>query len=52
MQIFALLGMQVQTHELYLLPFLRDRWRADFGLDADELAVLRSTALLVAQKGP
>ena len=50
MRIFRLLGMQIQTHELYLLPFLRERWQRDFGLDEDELALLRSTALLVAQK--
>ncbi len=50
MELFALLGMRVQTHELYLLPFLRQQWQADFGLDEDELALLRSTALLVAQR--
>lgn len=49
-QIFALLGMRVQLHALYLLPFLRDRWQADFDLNADELDLLRSTTLLVAQK--
>lgn len=52
LQIFALLGMRVQTHALYLLPFLRERWQAEFALDADELDLLRSTALLVAQKAP
>jgi hypothetical protein len=50
MQIFVLLGMQVQTHALYLLPFLRHQWRADRGLDDDALALLRSTALLLAKK--
>ena len=44
--------MRVQTHALYLLPFLRERWQTDFDLDVDELDLLHSTALLVAQKAP
>ncbi len=50
LQLFALLGMRVQTHELYLLPFLKERWQADIGLDQDELALLRSISLLVVRK--
>ena len=49
-QMFHLLGMTLQQRESYLLDFLRDKWRADLELDDDELAVLRSTGLLVAQK--
>lgn len=52
MQTFALLGMRVQTHSLYLIPFLRERWQADFDLHEDELDLLHSTVLLVAQKAP
>jgi 2-polyprenyl-3-methyl-5-hydroxy-6-metoxy-1,4-benzoquinol methylase len=50
--IFTLLGMQVQTHARYLLPFLRERWQEDFSLAPDELDLLHSTALLVARKEP
>ena len=49
-QIFALLGMELQYRESYLLPFLRDKWAADFGLTDDELASLKSTGFLVARK--
>ena len=49
-QLFALLGMELQHRESYLLPFLRDKWAADFGLTEDELASLKSTAFLIARK--
>jgi len=49
-QIFKLLGMVLQIKDSYLLPYLRDKWQADFGLSEDELGSLRSTGLLVAQK--
>ena len=32
------------------IPFLREKWKADFGLTEEELAPLRSTGILVAQK--
>ena len=50
LSIFALLGMQVQTHARYLLPFLRERWLEDFGLHTEESDLLSSTTLIVAQK--
>jgi 2-polyprenyl-3-methyl-5-hydroxy-6-metoxy-1,4-benzoquinol methylase len=50
MQMFALLGMTVQTHDLSLLPYLRAKWQQELGLVDDDLALLRSTALFVAQK--
>ena len=49
-QAFALLGMELQYRESYLLPFLHDKWAADFGLGEDELASLKSTGFLVARK--
>lgn len=49
-QLFRLLGMTLQHAETYLLPFLRQKWEADLGLSEAELAGLRSTTILVAQK--
>jgi 2-polyprenyl-3-methyl-5-hydroxy-6-metoxy-1,4-benzoquinol methylase len=49
-QVFALLGMRLQVEEELTLPFLREKWRADFGFAEEELDLLRSTGILVAQK--
>jgi 2-polyprenyl-3-methyl-5-hydroxy-6-metoxy-1,4-benzoquinol methylase len=49
-QVFRLLGMRLQITEDLTLPFLRDKWRRDFGLTEEELDGLRSTGILVAQK--
>jgi SAM-dependent methyltransferase len=48
--IFRLLGMTRQVAESGTLPFLLQKWQADFSLTEDELAPLRSTGILVAQK--
>jgi hypothetical protein len=50
LQTFALLGLQVETHDVYLLPYLREHWAAELGFDDDDLNLLRSTTLLVARK--
>jgi SAM-dependent methyltransferase len=49
-QVFRLLGMTSQVVESSTIPFLREKWRADFGLTEEEMAPLRSTGILVAQK--
>ncbi len=51
-QVFRLLDMRLQIAEELTLPFLRDKWRSDFGLTDEELDGLRSTGILVAQKAP
>lgn len=48
--IFSLLGMDMQLQDSYLIPFLENKWREDFGLTDPELRSLRSTGFLVAQK--
>lgn len=50
LQTFALLGLQVETHDVYLLPYLREHWAAELGFDDDDLNLLRSTTVLVARK--
>ena len=49
-RIFDLLGMRLQMAEELTLPFLREKWRTDFGLSDEELDGLRSTGILVAQR--
>ncbi len=49
-QIFNLLGMTVQCKVSYLLPFLKEKWMADFNFSEDEAALFSSTGILVAQK--
>jgi 2-polyprenyl-3-methyl-5-hydroxy-6-metoxy-1,4-benzoquinol methylase len=48
--IFSLLGMELVLRDSQLLPFLRQKWIADFGFGEDELAPLISTGFLVARK--
>jgi SAM-dependent methyltransferase len=47
-EIFNVLRMKVQHSESYLLPFLKDKWAHDFQLSAEEISLLRSTAVIVA----
>lgn len=49
-QIFDLLGMELQLKDSHLIPFLRDKWKADFGLTEDEMEGLKSTGFIVAKK--
>ena len=49
-QIFTLLGMRVLHVETYLIPYLRNRWKEDFGFEEAELDKLVSTTILVAEK--
>ena len=49
-RVFDLLGMTSLHRETYLLPYLREKWREEFGLAELELDALRSTSLLVARK--
>jgi SAM-dependent methyltransferase len=47
-EIFRMLRMKVQHSECYLLPFLGEKWARDFQLSPDEIALLHSTAVIVA----
>lgn len=47
---FELLGMRTQYKESYLIEYLRNKWRTDFGLSEEELDLFRSTGILVAEK--
>ena len=49
-QVFDLLGMRLEHHQSYTLAYLEEKWKADFGLSAEQLSGLRSTTLLVAKK--
>ncbi len=49
-EVFSSMGAQLTVHETYLIPYLREKWRADFGLNDNELSDLFSTTILVAQK--
>lgn len=48
--IFKLLGMELQFEDSYLLPYIREKWTADFNLNSDEIFPLKSTGLIVATK--
>ncbi len=48
--IFELLGMELVHRETYAIPYLKQKWQADFGLDETELAELSSTSILIARK--
>jgi precorrin-6B methylase 2 len=47
---FKLLGMVVQDVHSYTLAFLAAKWKEDFGLTDDEIALMRSTTFLTARK--
>lgn len=49
-QIFALLGMKLQQKDLYLIPFLKEKWQKDFGLTEKEISIFKSTGIIVARK--
>ena len=49
-QLFALLDMDLQLKDSYLIDYLGNKWKKDFGLTEDEVAGLRSTGFLVARK--
>jgi hypothetical protein len=49
-QVFRLLGMRQQALDSHLLPFLRQKWQADFGFSDEAMAELRSTGILVAAR--
>ncbi len=49
-QIFELLGMEVSFQRSSTIPYLKDKWRTDFGFTSDELESFRSTGYIVAKK--
>lgn len=49
-KMFDLLGMVVSFQRSSTIPFLKDKWRNDFGFTDDELESFRSTGFIVAQK--
>jgi SAM-dependent methyltransferase len=49
-QVFRLLGLRHHTQDSHLLPFLRQKWQADFGFSDEEMTELRSTGILVAAR--
>lgn len=49
-KIFELLGMEVSFQRSSTIPFLKDKWRVDFGFTDDELESFRSTGFIVAKK--
>ncbi len=49
-QIFKLLGMQVLFQRSSTIPYLKEKWKTDFGFSDSELESFRSTGIVVAQK--
>lgn len=49
-QIFRLLGMSVLFQRSSTIPFLKEKWVADFGFTEAELESFRSTGIIVARK--
>lgn len=49
-KIFELLDMEVRFQRSSTIPFLKDKWRADFGFTEDELESFRSTGFIIAKK--
>lgn len=49
-QIFKLLGMRVLFQRSSTIPYLKDKWRGDFGFSDNELESFRSTGIIVARK--
>lgn len=50
LQMFRLLDMQVLHQDLYLMPYLKNRWKRDFDLSEDEVDIFKSTGHLIAKK--
>ncbi len=49
-QIFSVLGMMVSFQRSSTIPYLKNKWKEDFGLTDDELETFRSTGIIVAVK--
>lgn len=49
-QIFKLLGMKVLFQRSSTIPYLKDKWKSDFGFSDAEVENFRSTGIIVAQK--
>lgn len=49
-RIFSVLGLRILAKESYLLPYLENKWRDDFGFDETEMGLLKSTGILVVEK--
>ncbi len=49
-KMFEILGMNVGFQRSSTIPYLKDKWRNDFGFTDDELEGFRSTGFIVAQK--
>lgn len=49
-KIFELLGMEVSFQRSSTIPYLKDKWREDFGFTNDEVDGFRSTGFVVAVK--
>ncbi len=49
-QIFKLLGMMVLFQRSSTIPYLKEKWRTDFGFADSELESFRSTGIIAAKK--
>jgi SAM-dependent methyltransferase len=49
-KILGMLDMEVSFQRSSTIPYLKDKWRADFGFSEDELESFRSTGFIVARK--
>ena len=49
-QIFRLLGMSVLFQRSSTIPYLKNKWKDDFGFSDGELESFRSTGIIVAKK--
>jgi 2-polyprenyl-3-methyl-5-hydroxy-6-metoxy-1,4-benzoquinol methylase len=49
--LFNLLGMEIIQRDTYTIPYLKDKWTADFNLTPTEVDALHSTTIFVAKKG-
>ncbi len=49
-KIFELLGMRVVFQRSSTIPYLKNKWKEDFGFTDDELESFRSTGFVVARK--
>ena len=49
-RIFELLDMQVSFQRSSTIPYLKNKWKEDFGFSDDELESFRSTGIIVAAK--
>lgn len=49
-KIFEVLGMTVSFQRSSTIPYLKNKWKEDFGFTDDELETFRSTGIIVATK--